>query len=404
MDSDEAHGQISESKALQVSLATTAQKHNAKLKDASGGEEAEPEAIAAMLNMETSAEVADNVDASAGNTQFGGGGDAPAYSEPQLQLSAPSGIAAATPASAIMHARTTSSVTAGQDINFASQANAFNSVGHGISLFTYGKASDAGKPNQETGIKLHSASGKVSIQSQTDETKITAANMVTVVSTTKSVTMAAPKHVQLTAMGALLRLEGGNIMIHGPGTIKFKASMKELTGPKIVPVQPLALPVPGELYLARTEEPHSLRFATRGNDRMLAQSGWAHQPFQIADSSGKILAEGHVGEDGRLPRVTAAQTETMVLRLGDLLGATLIATVAASIATQEFADDEADNELGDVEIAGDDDDNNDDDNAELAPVTKSRYFQEVAKASAYHASEFLSEAAIHDILDNADAA
>ena len=35
----------------------------------------------------------------------------------------------------------------------------------------------------------------------------------------------------LTAQGAYLKLEGGNIMIHGPGTMEFKASMKELTGP-----------------------------------------------------------------------------------------------------------------------------------------------------------------------------
>jgi type VI secretion system secreted protein VgrG len=35
----------------------------------------------------------------------------------------------------------------------------------------------------------------------------------------------------LTAQGAYLKLEGGNIMIHGPGTMEFKAGMKELTGP-----------------------------------------------------------------------------------------------------------------------------------------------------------------------------
>jgi type VI secretion system secreted protein VgrG len=50
----------------------------------------------------------------------------------------------------------------------------------GISLFTYGKASNKEKPNQETGIKLHAASGKVSSQSQSDVTKITADKSITV--------------------------------------------------------------------------------------------------------------------------------------------------------------------------------------------------------------------------------
>jgi uncharacterized protein (DUF2345 family) len=121
---------------------------------------------------------------------------------------------------------------AGQDINFASQGGAFHIVKAGISLFTYGKASNKEKPNQETGIKLHAASGKVSSQSQSDETRITADKLVTVASITKSVTIAAKQHALLTAQGAYLKIEGGNIMLHGPGKIEFKASMKELAGPK----------------------------------------------------------------------------------------------------------------------------------------------------------------------------
>lgn len=35
----------------------------------------------------------------------------------------------------------------------------------------------------------------------------------------------------LTSQGAYIKLEGGDIMIHGPGTMMFKAGMKELAGP-----------------------------------------------------------------------------------------------------------------------------------------------------------------------------
>jgi uncharacterized protein (DUF2345 family) len=107
-----------------------------------------------------------------------------------------------------------------------------HAVATGISLFTYGKASNADKPNKEVGIALHAASGKVSAQSQSGETRITADKAIVVNSITKQVSVAANKHVQLTAQGAVLKLEGGNITLQGPGKIEFKASMKELAGPK----------------------------------------------------------------------------------------------------------------------------------------------------------------------------
>jgi type VI secretion system secreted protein VgrG len=105
-------------------------------------------------------------------------------------------------------------------------------VASGISLFTYGKASNKQKPNQETGVKLHAASGKVSTQSQSGETKLTADKVVTVASITKTVSVTAKVHLLMTAQGACLKIAGGNIMLHAPGKVEFKASMKELGGPK----------------------------------------------------------------------------------------------------------------------------------------------------------------------------
>jgi type VI secretion system secreted protein VgrG len=102
----------------------------------------------------------------------------------------------------------------------------------GISLFTYGKASNKTKPNQEAGLKLHAASGKLSSQSQSGITSLVADKTVTVASVTKSVAISAPKkHVLLTAQGAYIKLEGGNIEVHAPGKVEFKASAKELAGP-----------------------------------------------------------------------------------------------------------------------------------------------------------------------------
>ena len=246
LDSREAHGQIEKSAQLQTDMATTAQKHNAKLKDKDDKDEPEPAKLPAIEQMLESGKIIDAKGSGADSDGAGGAGEATAYSAPLMQLSGVAGIGAATPASAIFYAGRTSSITAGQDINFAAQGNIFHAVAKGISLFTYGKATNKDKPNQEVGIKLHAASGKVSSQSQSGETRITADKGITVASVTKSVTVGASKHVMLTAQGAFIKLEGGNIMIHGPGKMEFKASMKELAGPKST-TQSIELPPVGKL-------------------------------------------------------------------------------------------------------------------------------------------------------------
>jgi type VI secretion system secreted protein VgrG len=219
LDSREAQAQIEQSAQLQADMATTALKHNAVLGD---DKSKAPDTLPAIARMAHSASVVGNA---------GGQDGATAYGEAQLQLSSPAGIAAMTPVGSFFSAGNTSSIAAGQDINFAAQGNQLQAVRAGISLFTYGKADSKGKPNQETGIKLHAASGKVSSQSQSDQTRMTADKAITVASVTKSVAVAARQHVLMTAQGAFLKLEGGNIMLHGPGKIEFKASMKELAGP-----------------------------------------------------------------------------------------------------------------------------------------------------------------------------
>ncbi|NMM37732.1 MAG: type VI secretion system tip protein VgrG [Glaciimonas sp.] len=246
LDTTEAQAQLEQSQQLQQSLAATAQKHNAKLKDENAAEK-----IPAIDHMQHSIDVI-KATASGGSSNTaegnaGGTGSVAAYSEPQLQLSSPAGIAALTPADAILSAGSTSSITAGHDINVAAQGNSSHAVKAGISLFTYGKVSNQDKPNQETGIKLHAASGTVSMQSQSDETRITADKLITVASITKDVQIAAKDHVMLTAQGAYLKLEGGNIEIHGPGAMVFKASYTEFAGPQSanhsLPELPAVLPL-----------------------------------------------------------------------------------------------------------------------------------------------------------------
>ena len=178
---------------------------------------------------------------------IGGAGETPAWGAPDIVLSAPAGIAILTPQSATFNAGNTTSLSAGQDINLLAQANAGYSVKMGISLFTYGKASNSKKPNQETGISLHAASGKVSSQSQSDKTQVTADKAITVASTHNAVQVQAKEHVLLTAKGAYIKMSGGDIEVHAPGRVDFLASMKSWSGAKSDSPNLINLPQPENL-------------------------------------------------------------------------------------------------------------------------------------------------------------
>jgi type VI secretion system secreted protein VgrG len=288
MASREAQGQIDASRELQESLAATAQKHNAVLK----GAPASPQDLSAIKQMKVGAEI------------IGAEGDgATAYSEPQLQLSSPAGIVAVTPADAVLAAGRTTSISAGQDINFASERNSYRSAVAGISLFTYGKASNGAKPSQETGIRLHAASGKVSSQSQGGETRLTADKSITVASAAQSVRGAAKQHVLLTAQGACLKLEGGNIMLHAPGKVEFKASMKELAGPADGSVSVAALPKAKDIY--------NEAFVIRNEE---TKEPMAHVRYRLESASG-VTVEGITDALGRTQRIFTAKSEELKLYL-----------------------------------------------------------------------------------------
>ncbi|WP_020657005.1 type VI secretion system Vgr family protein [Massilia niastensis] len=228
LDSREALAQIEQSHQLQLESATRAHEHKALIKGEPG-----PAKLPALEQAAHTIEVLQGTDGRQARQGAGGAGKAAAYDEPLLQLSAPGGIAAATVGDAMLVSGSTGSLSAGQDINIAVQGSVATAVVGGISLFTYGKAGNKDKPNQEAGVKLHAASGKVSCQSQSGPTQFVADKAITLASVAKSVTIAAPnKHLLLTAQGACIRLAGGNIEMHGPGTVEFKASSKELAGPK----------------------------------------------------------------------------------------------------------------------------------------------------------------------------
>jgi len=233
LDSTEAIARLDAAQQLSQGLADLAGKQNAALKG-------DPEQLPANQSLEHAREVLDATE-SRGPAQSGGGqikatqggtGTVPAWSEPRIQLSAPGGIAQLTPANHVLVSGTNTVLVSEHDSQLISQGSHALAGKDGLALFAHGKSKKDGKPNQETGIHLHAASGKVSLQAQSGKIIAAADKKVTFASTQADLQVSAKQKILATAGGAYLKLEGGNIELHAPGKVEFKASMKKWTGPK----------------------------------------------------------------------------------------------------------------------------------------------------------------------------
>ncbi|MBK1715985.1 hypothetical protein CKO43_24895 [Rubrivivax gelatinosus] len=78
------------------------------------------------------------------------------------------------------------------------------------------------------------------------------------------VKVAAPQHILLTAAGAAIRIEGGNITLSAPGKVEFRASQKELGGPRSASADAPQFPRPFALSLD-PETPPSAQLLDHGD-------------------------------------------------------------------------------------------------------------------------------------------
>ncbi len=229
----------------------------------------------------------------------GGHGTVTAWARPDLVLSAPGGIGGYTPANYILSAGHTASLVAQQDLQVLAQANHATAAKDGVVLYTVGQATNPERPVDETGIRLHAASGSVSMQSQSGATRLTADGQVQVASTTGQVRITAPKHILLSAGGAGIRMEGDHITLTAPGMVQFKASMKELGGPASASVS-----------ATTTEAPPLFDEAFRVLDEHSGEP-MAFYKYRIENARGEVLARGITDEQGRARRVLTAAAETL---------------------------------------------------------------------------------------------
>ncbi|WP_310567747.1 type VI secretion system Vgr family protein [Hydrogenophaga sp.] len=244
MDSREPLARIQSGQELLHTLAQSAQDHKAQLGGEAQVKGATEQDKAKQLPVEQglwatqqslkerqSNGGGESDDPSSDEPSIGGGqGSVTAWSRPDLVLASPAGIIQASPKSGITSAGHTVSLVAGQDINQLAAQNWALAAKDGIVLYTYGKASNGSKPNQETGVQLHAASGNVNSQSQSGATHVVADKAVSVSSTAAGIKVSSPTRIVLTAGGAGITISGGNITLAAPGNITLKAGMKNFTG------------------------------------------------------------------------------------------------------------------------------------------------------------------------------
>ncbi len=186
-----------------------------------------------QLNADTQANYGDGGDGlitssqqqrNAGDTKAailnGGRGQTTGYKKPLMISSSPADIATVTPQSTHIHSGRQLTLSTGEDTSLASGRSLLVSVAQSISLFA-----------QAAGAKLFAAKGKIEIQAQSESIELTAMESVRITSTARTVEIAAQEEILLTSGAAYIRIKGGNIEIHAPGTIDIKGVKKTFSGP-----------------------------------------------------------------------------------------------------------------------------------------------------------------------------
>jgi len=219
LDLTPARQQIQSAWQLTDSLSQSAQDHNADGLQASAylkqaGDDADD-------TYGTSEQPTDSDQSNAaGASDSGGRGEAARMKAPWLHLASPAGITMSTPESTHLAQGKSLSVATGEDVNIATGKSLVGSTSEALSLFV-----------QKAGIKLFAARGKVQVQAQSDAMELTAEKDIKITSTEGWVEINAANGILLASGGGYIRIEGGNVDVHGPGKIDVKGAQHIFGGP-----------------------------------------------------------------------------------------------------------------------------------------------------------------------------
>lgn len=144
--------------------------------------------------------------------------------QPIAVMSAPAGIAAATPQSMQQASGQNHDSVVSRDTMQTTARRWLHNVGERISLFVRGQSG-------RSALKLHAAQGNVAVQAQSGNLELAAQLSVALSAINGKQQWAGQKEVLLTCGGAYVRLSGGNIEIKTPGKVAVKGAGHEWAGP-----------------------------------------------------------------------------------------------------------------------------------------------------------------------------
>ncbi|MFM0059907.1 type VI secretion system tip protein TssI/VgrG [Paraburkholderia phytofirmans] len=268
LDARDASDQLVNSESVIESLSQASEIHQAEsLKDGHGSLKAFTDATQNSVAGATG---------DGGNTAGGGTGSANGFKEPIMLFATPAGIAMSTQKSAHVAANEHINLVSGQNTHIAAGKSLLASVGEKISLFV-----------QSAGIKLFAAKGKVEIKAQSDNVEFTAQKTFRLLSATEKIEAAADQEILLTSGGAYIRIAGGNIDIHAPGTVDVKGAQHSFNGPTSQ-----GYPLPP----ARPDQPGQLDLLHQYANGEPVKGGL----FSVMDANGGILRQGALDANGRM--------------------------------------------------------------------------------------------------------
>ena len=266
---------------------TSAQRLNDRLSNLASQHKAEP--LTSLTPLTSAAEQASTAlagtshgkgdSAAAQASASGGTGQSRKMSEPWLHAASPAGISLTTPQSTHLAQGEHLTLTSGQDTTIATGKSLLASITEKLSLFVY-----------NAGIKLFAGKGKIELQAQSDEMALTAQKDIHMSSTQGKVEAAATDEILLSSGGAYIRIKGGNIEVHAPGTISVKGAQHAFSGPATQSPTLPELPTsePGNLELwhayAQGEPVPGAKYRATLSDGSVRES--------TLDAAGKALLTG----------------------------------------------------------------------------------------------------------------
>ncbi|WP_225548052.1 type VI secretion system Vgr family protein [Chromobacterium violaceum] len=205
--------------------------------------------------------------------------------QPQLVLSGQAGIASVTEQSQTLTAGTNLNLVAQRDANHTTGRRWIHNVRNSISLFVVGV-------KDKIALKLIAAKGKVQVQAQNDAMELTADKDLTITSAKGKVQIAASQEVLLTSGGGYIRIAGGNIEVHCPGTVSIKGASHSLSGPTSMGIS---------MPWFKESHDHSIQFLVHDEQGNIMRNF----PYSMHTPCG-LMYHGVTDKDGMTERVYAA--------------------------------------------------------------------------------------------------